>query len=402
MWTVSSVNYRTPDWDKIRLRISNVLKTDPKRHEEIHAWAVCEPMTRTPTPSNRLGRVLCLRLRSMGDVVLMTPALRALRRGLPEAEIFVVLDADLVPLLENHSDNFGILPLEKGVRSKWALAARCRRMGFDAVLNFHGGPTSAWLTAAAGTSLRIGRKNYRFGWLYNLLARCPEEIFADPDASHTVHSQASLVSALGIPVKDLSLHLPVAPGAPSRVASRLDALGVSSSGYVVLQPTASFPSKQWPAERFLNVAHELKRRVQRDVVVILPQTLLDAGRKTREVGAEAGSLNRIFDAEFPVLSGLPLSDLVGLMASAALYFGNDSGPMHLAAAVGTPVVGIFGSSDPRRWHPWGVSHRVLWAGLDCSPCHGKFCVNPEPFACLEKIDVQAALDAALELLEGGT
>jgi ADP-heptose:LPS heptosyltransferase len=334
----------------------------------------------------------------MGDVVLMTPALRALRRGLPEAELVVALDEGFAPLLENHPDVDRVLTLGSGAGSKIAFAARCRRMGFDGVLNFHGGPTSAWLTAASGASLRVGRDNYRFSTLYNLRVSSPETIFAEPEASHTVFRQASLVAALGFPVEDFSLHIPVAEEAPSRVVLQLAALEVPSSGYVVLQPTASFPSKQWPSERFLHVARELKHKARRDVVVILPGSLLDAGRKTKGTGFRPGELAELFHPEFPVLSGMPLEDLVGLMASAGLYFGNDSGPMHLAAAVGTPVVGIFGSSNPRRWHPWGVAHRVLWAGLDCSPCHGKSCVNPEQFACLEKIEVQTALDAALELL----
>ena len=96
-----------------------------------------------------------------------------------------------------------------------------------------------------------------------------------------------------------------------------------------------------------------------------------------------------------MLHDLPLDELAALMKGAAVYVGNDAGPMHIAAATGTPVVCIFGSSDPRRWHPWGVPHRVLWAGLDCSPCHGKFCANAEPLACLNKIEVKSVLDATL-------
>jgi ADP-heptose:LPS heptosyltransferase len=102
--------------------------------------------------------------------------------------------------------------------------------------------------------------------------------------------------------------------------------------------------------------------------------------------------------KLPVLSDLPLNQLAALMQAAALYIGNDSGPMHIAAALGTPVVGIFGSSDPRKWHPWGAPQRTLWAGLECSPCHGKWCANPERHACLERIGVDAVLEAALNLL----
>lgn len=351
-----------------------------------------------PIQTEALSRILCLRLRSMGDVVLMTPAIHALRLGLPEAELFAVLDADLVVLLENHPDIDGVIPLGKGARSKIALASRCRRMGFDAVINFHGGPTSTWLTATSGAPLRVGRGNYRFSSLYNVRVKSPEDVFSEPKATHTVHSQASLVASLGIPVGDLALHVPVAPESRDRVRSRLEALNMSASDYIVIQPSASFPSKQWPAERFLQLARELRHRAGREVVLSLPATSLDAGRKSTR--ARSDFWNGVLQPrELPSLTGLPLDQLAALMDSAALYLGNDSGPMHLAAAVGTPVVGIFGSSNPRRWHPWGVPHRILWAGLACSPCHGKSCANPERFACLERIEVQAALDAALELLD---
>jgi heptosyltransferase-3 len=123
------------------------------------------------------------------------------------------------------------------------------------------------------------------------------------------------------------------------------------------------------------------------------------GRDDHSTSNSFADIGRTLTGELPVLSGLPLSELAALMKGASLYIGNDSGPMHVAAAVGTPVVGIFGSSDPQRWHPWGVEHRTLWAGLECSPCHGKWCVNPYRHACLERIEVHTALDACLELLE---
>ena len=320
----------------------------------------------------------------MGDAVLMTPALDALRSNLPDAKLYVVLAEEFADLLEGHRSVDEVLPLGQGSFDKISLAKRLRGIGFDAAINFHGGPTSAWLTAASGAPLRVGRKNYRFRLAYNLRVGRPEEVFDDPAATHTVHDQASLVAAMGMPVRDLRPNLRVPTEARAQVNEQLGRLGVPIKGYLLFQPTASFLSKEWPAERFLELCRSLKERTRRPVVVSLP-------------GPEH-SLADFFLPELPVASGLTSGELMALMESASLYVGNDSGPMHVAAALGTPVVGIFGSSDPKRWHPWGVPHRAIAAGLECSPCHGKWCVNPAQFACLTELPVDRVLDAALELL----
>ncbi len=341
----------------------------------------------------------------MGDAVLMTPALRALRLGCPGAEIHLVLDPELTGLFENHPFVDHVHPLARQGLAKMALATRLRRSGYDAVVNFHGGPTSAWLTAATGARIRVGRDSYRFGFVYNKRVAATEVVFDDPSAIHTVQNQVSLVTALGIEPRDLSLHLSISAAAEKRIATKLKDRGVAESGYIVFQPTASFPTKSWPADRFLALARELANVTDRDIVVSLP--------RAPRLGREHGPLGRWFRREreapsdptesfegwYPLVHDLPLGELAALMKGAAVYVGNDAGPMHIAAATGTPVVGIFGSSDPRRWHPWGVAQRTLWAGLDCSPCHGKFCANSEQLACLNKIEVKTVLDATLELLD---
>lgn len=328
-------------------------------------------------------RILCLRLRSMGDAVLLTPALAALRRALPEAEIHVALAEEIGSLLAGHPDVDRIHSLRRGPLGKLALALRLRRLRFDLVFNFHGGPTSALLTAATGAPTRVGRAVYRFPGLYTHRAAEPREVLGQPDAEHTVQVQASLVAALGIPVGSLELRLEVLPSARQRVERELLARGVEPRGIVLLQPTASFATKRWPASRFSTVAREIRRRTGRAVLVSLPSA--------QEARSDEFS-------DFPVLAGLAADELLALTSFAALYLGNDSGPMHVAAALGVPVVAVFGSSNPRRWHPWGVPHRALWAGLSCSPCHGKWCENPRQLACLSDIPAEAVLEASLELL----
>ncbi len=307
-----------------------------------------------------MRKILCVRLRSMGDAVLMTPALRALRRGLRDGEIHVVLERPLVSLFNEHPDIDKIHILDRGRLNKIALTHRLRREGFDAAINLHGGPTSAWMTRATGAKLRVGRDIYRLGYLYNVLVPSPEEVFANPDSVHTVHTQASLVVALGITVDDFSLHLDVSDTARTSVRRRLGELGLPHEGYVVLQPTASFISKQWPVERFLELSGKIKKHSGREMIVSLPDSprlgregpsslrrlILGRGPDDHATSSSIADTGRKLAGILPVVASLPLNQLAALMEAASLYIGNDSGPMHIAAALGTPVVGIFGSPIP--------------------------------------------------------
>ena len=341
----------------------------------------------------------------MGDAVLMTPSLRALRQGLPEAEVHVALDQELVALFKDHPYVDQVHELRRSGLDKLRLGLHLLRTRFDAVLNFHGGPTSAWLTMATAAPVRVGRDIYRNGFAYNHRIATPEEALQNPDATHTVHNQASLATALGLKVHDFSLRLEVSDAARRRLCARTEMQQLVHSRYIVFQPTASFPSKQWPAEHFLDVARDLRKRCDHEIIFILPGARRLGRQESREekrADSEALALSFLEDlytSEFPVLFDLPLDELMALMCDTALYVGNDSGPMHLAAAFNKPVVGIFGSSDPKRWHPWGVPQRVIWAGLDCSPCHGKSCNNTDRFACLKAIEVKEVLKAALDLMQ---
>jgi len=315
----------------------------------------------------------------------MTPALSALKRALPDGRIDVLLEDRFAPLLDGHPAVDRVLSLGPTFGNRLSLAGRISRSRYDAVFNFHGGPTSALFTAASAARLRVGRDTYRWSFVYNLKAEPPERVFAGAAVPHTVHYQSSLVASLGIAADDFTPTLTVSAAARARAGETVRGLGLPPWGYVLMQPTASFETKRWPAERFVAVAREIEKSDSR-VLVSLPE------------GTDE-NLKGLF-SRFATVSGLSLGDLVGVLSFARLYFGNDSGPMHVAAALGVPIVGIFGSSDPRRWHPWGVPYRALWAGLPCSPCHGKSCANPDSLACLRALTTTAAIDAALELLGG--
>jgi ADP-heptose:LPS heptosyltransferase len=156
--------------------------------------------------------------------------------------------------------------------------------------------------------------------------------------------------------------------------------------YAVVHPSALMSTKRWEATRFAAVARDI---ASKDLTIVL----------TAGPGEESHALEVAQHIEGTViLLGLSIPELAELIRGARLYVGNDSGPMHLAAAVGTPIVAVWGSSDSRRWRPWGVEHRVVQNPFECNPCPGYRClVAPSPL-CIESVTVDQVSTAAEELL----
>ena len=146
-------------------------------------------------------------------------------------------------------------------------------------------------------------------------------------------------------------------------------------------------TKRWEPKRFAEVARELATRGLTIVVTAGPGEEAFAGQVAREIDRSV------------ILLGLTIPELAELLRGARLYIGNDSGPMHLAAAVGTPTVAVWGSSDSRRWRPWAVEHRVVQNPFECNPCPGYRClVAPSPL-CIESVTVEQVNQAVGELLD---
>jgi ADP-heptose:LPS heptosyltransferase len=146
-------------------------------------------------------------------------------------------------------------------------------------------------------------------------------------------------------------------------------------------------TKRWEPARFGEVARSLARRGLRIVVTAGPGEESYAGQAAKEID---GAM---------VMLGLSIPELAELVRGARLYVGNDSGPMHLAAAVGTPTVAIWGSSDSRRWRPWSVEHRVVQNPFECNPCPGYRCLVADSPLCIESVTVDQVNAAADELLQ---
>lgn len=268
-----------------------------------------------------------VRLRSLGDCVLSTPAIRLLKEARPDLRIGVVVEERFGAVFENSADVSEVLPPQVSALRKFAP---------ELCVNLHGGTRSARLALISGARLRAGFDIFRPGWIYNVRMPTAQETMSVSRRVHTAEHMASAMFYLGVPIAEVPrARLEAGPGA-SKYAP-----GVP---YAVIHPTAAMPEKTWPAERFVELAKHFEQCMGLETVFI----------------AGPGEDLSAFQPRATVV-GAPLSEIVKLMRGAAFFAGNDSGPAHVAAAFGVPQIVFFGPSDSEVWAPWRTPAEVLKA-----------------------------------------
>src|SRR5205085_8292004 len=221
-------------------------------------------------------RVLVIRLRSIGDTVLATPSLVALRRFVPHTRIDILLEDWVAPVLDGSDLVDRVITMRPHSASARARIAReLHRTGYDVVYNFHGGTTATFLTRATGATHRVGFRNYQYARLHNHIAPSSLEIWQRPTL-HSVEQQLALIGWTGVPVTDRpATRLGVSQDALSSVAKKLCSVGVAdfetNKLLAVIHPAAAFETKQWAAEKFGRIADELTRRGLTPIVIVSPK-----------------------------------------------------------------------------------------------------------------------------------
>lgn len=302
---------------------------------------------RAPLDPSRLQRVLLIRLRSIGDTVLMTPCLAALKAWRPDVKLAVVSEALAAPLLEDHPLVDELIVARRSPASRASLIARLRSSQADAAFNMHGGSTGAILTGLSGAKRTFGYRGLRLSWMLTDRAPAPDVILGRARV-HSVEQQLALLEWSGVPspAAPPRLSLSVSPQAFESVSRKIDALGangrVVDGSFACIVPGAALDSKRWSAEGFAAVADHLKERWNVPSLVI-------AGPQQEALAREVASASR---SQPSVLTGLSLKELVALLARSCVFVGNDSGPMHVASAFDRPIVAVWGSSNPAVWRPW--------------------------------------------------
>jgi predicted lipopolysaccharide heptosyltransferase III len=344
---------------------------------------------------NGVRRVLVVRLRSIGDTVLSTPSLYALRRFLPDAQIDLLLEDWVAPLLDGNRDASRVLTVRRNsTTSRLSLVRQLRAARYDVAFNLHGGSTAALLTRASGARRRVGYASYRFSRLHNYAAPPATDLWRQA-RTHSAEQQLGLLGWAGVPVTDRPrARLFVTDEASARVARRLDAAGVGASQpFALFHPAAAFDSKRWDARNFARVADYLDAQGLAVVAVAAPGEI-------DVVRAFALSALRARVASFNDLS---LPEVVALAARARLFVGNDSGIAHIASAVGTPSVVVFGSSNVAHWRPWtDAPSEVVSEEMPCAPCAGYTCGEFPEAQCIRRVTVERVQAAVERVLHVGS
>ena len=331
-------------------------------------------------------KILLVRVRSIGDTVLATPSAFALKRFLPHAEVDILVEDWVAPLLNNHPYIDNVIVLERGgVMARARVARELRSANYDVVYNLHGGTTATFLTRATGAPHRVGFKTYQYAQLHTHKAPSPLLLWGQQRA-HSVEQQLALLGWTGVPVTDRPpTSLGVDPEAVEAINRRLAAAELDDLKIALIHPAAAFATKQWASENFARVVEFVAERGFAPVALVAPTESAVLENLLKELSAPILSFN-----------DLSLPEVTALAARSQLFVGNDSGIAHIAAAVGTPSVVIFGSSNIAHWRPWNRgAAEVVFEEMPCQPCHGYFCEKFAQPECILRVPVPRVF-AAIE------
>ncbi|HEX5601028.1 MAG TPA: glycosyltransferase family 9 protein [Pyrinomonadaceae bacterium] len=347
-----------------------------------------QPLAPSRWDWSEVRKVLLVRLRSIGDTVLATPSVFALKRFLPNVKVDILVEDWVAPLLNDHPHIDNVIALERnGLMARARVARELRAQNYDVVYNLHGGTTATFLTRATGARHRVGFKSYQYAQLHNHQAPSPLLLWGQ-QKTHSVEQQLALLGWTGVPVTDRPrTQLGISNEANEKVKQLLAQAGLTDRKVALIHPAAAFATKQWATEYFARVAEFLSDRGLAPVAIAASneRALLE------KLCSEAAVKITTFDLSLP--------EVTALAADSQLFVGNDSGIAHIAAAVGTPAVVIFGSSNIAHWRPWNSAPaEVVFEEMPCQPCHGYFCEKFDQPECILRVPVTrvtAAIDRIL-------
>lgn len=325
-------------------------------------------------------KILILKPSSLGDVILALPVLRLLKLHFPKSEIYWWIDSGLATLLENDPDLTGVFLFHRkrwGSPLHWnemfASILEMRRKKFDWVIDLQGlarSGTFAWL---ANGGLTVGVSDSREGapGFYDVaVPRSSQD-------THAVDWYLDVVKSLNVPVHHNFVWLPTRVEAQNSVQEKWAA---RQSRWIAIIPGSRGLNKRWPTEYFAELTKRLAARNGEFRCVIL------GGKEDQPLGAIIAQTEPQRCLDLTGKTSLP--EMIEWIRWSDLAVASDTGPMHVAAALGKPVVGMFGPTNPNRTGPYGQIDRALRIDLPCSPCLKDFCTYEKPMECLRAIQPQ--------------
>ncbi len=347
----------------------------------------------------RLARVLVVKLAHFGDVLLASPVLSVLKRCAPRAEVDALVYAETAPMLEGHPALAQLLTIDRNWSRRGALyrlgreaglLRHLRSRGYDLVVALSDKPRIAWLTRLTGArwAVTAERPDRPAFW-----RRSFTHFYALPrgNSRHTAELHLDALRRLGLFPDADERRIVLVPGeaAEERAEALLADHGLKRAQFIQVHPGSRWLFKSWPASRVGQLLNILGERGEQIVLT---------GANDPNEGAYLQEVRR--GLHYPVVNligMLSLKELAAVTARARLFVGVDSAPLHIASAMGTPAVALFGPSGEVEWGPWQVAHRVVTSSHPCRPCGINGCGGSNRSECLETLPVERVLAAIDEL-----
>lgn len=346
-----------------------------------------------PVDVHKIRRILIIRLDSLGDLLMTRPAIHALRKRFPQAQIELLMSEKWAPLFHQTSEVDKVIAWEAAwhegrrsfpwmIRSLFRLAQKLRRQKFDLAIDFRGDMRHILLMALAGIPHRYGYGITGGGFLLTHQGRYAFD-------RHQVFVNLGLLEGLGIDEEPIQIPLAVSRESYRKFWDKeiVRSIGVDRPR-IIIHPGAAYPSKRWPVKKYAEIITALLK--DRLGIMVLIGTQNEKNEMNQLVFNDPGVLD---------LRGMTaLEELPALFEACDLYLGNDSGPAHLAATQGLEVISVFsGTNDYRAWHPWTKSLSLIRYNVPCSPCEARQCplIHHD---CMEKISVPEVISKVKEVL----
>ncbi|NJN86645.1 MAG: lipopolysaccharide heptosyltransferase II [Leptolyngbyaceae cyanobacterium SL_7_1] len=344
--------------------------------------------------------ILCVRLDTIGDVIMTTPAMRALKTTLPDRQITLMTSsagAAIAPLIPDLDDLIvydspwlkATAPRQTS-EPEYAMIEQLRQAQFDAAVIFtvysQNPLPSAFLCYMAGIPLRLAHCHEN---PYQLLTDWIKDPEPEQHIRHEVQRQLDLVASVGATLSDQRMRLQVPSSAIEQVQQQLAMIGLEQNRpWVVIHPGATAASRRYPPEHFAVAARTL---VDAGIQVVFTGTLPEM-ELVESIRLQMGVKS------FSLVDRLCLTDLTALLSLAPLLISNNTGPVHIAAAMGTAIVDLYALTNPQHT-PWAVPNRVLYHDVPCRICYKSICPEGHHH-CLQLVEPDRVVQAALELLNG--
>jgi len=344
--------------------------------------------------------ILIVKLSAIGDVIHTLPALNAIRKFYPHASITWLVEEDAAPLLQGHKALDRVLVSK---RKRWLKALRSasflktikevygfiralRDTRYDMILDFQALLKSGILIALARGQRKIGfgkgleHMEHSYIFLNERIPAVDMEI-------HALTRGMMLLKAVGIPTNEVEYKLPVSDHDRKRIDELMRQHGINGiKSFIAINPVAKWETKLWPNKKFTELADTLIDRYDKKIV-------FTGGIKDCSI---IQMITSSMKGKAINLAGkTTLTELAFLYEKAALVISTDTGPMHLAAAMGTPVVALFGPTAPWRTGPYGTGRQIITAGLECSPCFKRRCETKD---CMYQISMDQVLNGVQKIL----